>query len=369
MPIAPDSEELTIKANGATLGGWEEIHVVRGVERLPSAFYIRMTDKFPGQIGEVLPTPGAACQIYLTGDLILTGYVDVFDVRLAAGQHEVLLKGRSKPEDLVDSAINGDEIGGWTIVADTIGEAARKLAKPFKIDVSLPDGDFPIPPPNVFSIEIGATGAQLLEEMARTTGSLVWDDPQGRLVISAVGTGRANTALVQGQNIEFASAVHRIDNRFSDYLVFGAGYPDPGTPFKNALGHAVDPYLQNLGRHRTRIIPWEPDDQLDAAGVSYSNRRALWEASRRFGRGNLITIGVTGWRDGAGKLWMPNTVVNVNAPACKVNRDLVISEVAWERGPEKGTTATLTCMPKEGLQPQPFVVRLPVTGASEPAPH
>src|SRR6202162_4795465 len=199
MPIKPDDEELLIKVNGQTLGGWQEVHVVRGVERLPSAFYIRTTDRFPGQITDLTPSPGLACTIYLSNDLLLTGYIDVYDVTLDKGQHEIMLQGRSKCEDLVDSAIYGNEIGGWQLNVKTIGEAAKKNAAPFQIDVALPDGDFDIPGRQVFPINPGVTGSQMLEELARTTGSLVWDDPQGRLVISAVGTGRANTALVEGQ--------------------------------------------------------------------------------------------------------------------------------------------------------------------------
>src|ERR1700693_3862339 len=232
MPIRPDDEELFITVGGQKLGGWEECHVIRGVERLPSAFYIRTTDRFPGQITDLTPSPGSACTIYLSGDLILTGYIDVYDVRLDKGQHEILLKGRSKCEDLVDSAIYGNEIGGWQINVATIGEAAKKIAAPFKIDVSLPDGDFPIPPPGVFPINPGLTGSQLLEELSRTTGSLVWDDPQGRLVISGVGTGRANTALVEGANIAWASGGKRMDIRFSDYYVLGQGLPEVGGPHK-----------------------------------------------------------------------------------------------------------------------------------------
>src|SRR5262249_12884068 len=35
--IRPDDDELFILVSGRKLGGWTEVHVVRGVERLPSA--------------------------------------------------------------------------------------------------------------------------------------------------------------------------------------------------------------------------------------------------------------------------------------------------------------------------------------------
>jgi prophage tail gpP-like protein len=364
--IAPDAEELTIKTGGKTLGGWQEIHVVRGVERLPSAFYIRMTERFPGQLEEISATPGATCEISMSGDLLLTGYIDRYLPRIDKGQHSVLLMGRSKPEDLVDSSLFGEIIGGWNLQVSTLKEAAERISKPFGIEVSAPDGDFPLPPPQNFPINPGMTAGQLLEELARTTGSLVWDDPRGRLVISAVGTGRAGSALVEGTNVEAASLTLSMDGRFSDYIVIVLGQNFlTGTTFRNHLAHVVDPGVKALGRYRTRIIPWEAPDQ----DGSYSDNRALWEAARRFGRGNIVQVKVTGWRDGTGKLWAPNSVVRVKLPSCKVDRDLVISEVAWERGPEMGTTAQLTCMPKEGLVPQPLIIQLPVKGVNEAAPH
>jgi prophage tail gpP-like protein len=35
--IAPDSEELTIRAGGRVLGGWQEFEVSRSAEQLPTA--------------------------------------------------------------------------------------------------------------------------------------------------------------------------------------------------------------------------------------------------------------------------------------------------------------------------------------------
>lgn len=351
--ISPDAEELYIAVDNQKLGGWEEVHIVRGVERLPSAFYIRTTDRFPGQISSLAPKPGSTCKIYLTDDLILTGYVDVWDVRLTGTQHTILLSGRSKPEDLVDSSLNPNDFGGGALFeASTMGEAAKKIAKPFKIDVAGDAVDEKIPDPKRFPLNPGMTAGQLLEEIARTTGTLIWDDEEGRLIITKVGTGRSGSALVEGQNIESLHAVKRMDIRYSDYIVLGQDVK-PDTAFRNVRADRRDPEVVALKRYRSRVIPLEAPDQFQK---DYADRRADWEAGRRYGRANVITIGVTGWRDGRGDLWYPNNVVSIDSPSAKIKGDRVISEVTWERGPDRGTTATLTCMPREGLLPEPLII-------------
>lgn len=366
MPtINPDQEELTIAVAGRKIGGWLGISVSRGVEKLPSAFHLEMTDKFPGQVGQILPDPGMPCQVYLSGELIITGFIDISEMTLTAGLHRILLAGRSNTEDLVDSQVRWQDVGAADLTIKTLGEGAKRIAAPFKIDVSLPDGDFPIPPPNHFPIEPGYTAAQLIEEMARTANALMWDNERGELVLSAVGKKRASTALVEGQNAEVIHATRRMDNRFSDYWVIGQGYLT-GEPHQNFLGHAVDPGVKALGRYRVRLLHWESPDESDGA---YSNKRALWEANRRFGRGNIVTVRVTGWRQGDGRLWTPNELVRVTSPSAKLDRDMIVSEVAWERSAELGTTALLTCMPPEALQPQPLIIGPVVQGTTLPAPH
>src|SRR5260221_7482697 len=54
---------------------------------------------------------------------------------------------------------------------------------------------------------------------------------------------------------------------------------------------------------RLKVIPLElPTD------LGFQTQRAQWEANSRYGRGKLARVTVTGWRDGQGKLWKPNTV-------------------------------------------------------------
>ena len=63
-----------------------------------------------------------------------------------------------------------------------LNEAAKRLAKPFGIEVSAPDGDLPLDPKQPFIIEPGQTIYQMLEPMARTAEALLWDDENGRLI-------------------------------------------------------------------------------------------------------------------------------------------------------------------------------------------
>ncbi len=352
MPIRPDSEELTIKTAGRILGGWLGVRVSRGVERLPSGYVVSLTERYPGQIGQVATTPGSTCEVFLGADLILTGYVDKYAPGYSAGQHEVSLIGRSKTEDVVDCSVDVDAVGvnSWELKAATIGEAAKKIVKPLGITVTLPDGDAKLDPKYPFIMNPGMTCYQLIEEVAATVQMLVWDNEKGELVISKVGTKRAGTALVEGINIEAAAAGYSMDQRYNEIRVIGQIGSSQDTQthqlHTNSAGDAFDP---NVRAGRLLVIVTD----LLGPEAKWAQQRAKWEISRRYGRSRQIQVTVTGWRGQDGQLWTPNTIVAVNCPTLKMKQDLVIAECAWARGPQ-GTQTMMTLMPKEGLEPQLF---------------
>jgi prophage tail gpP-like protein len=197
--IAPASEELRINVNGQLLAGWQEFEVYRGVEELPSGFVISLTEKYP-KFDEIVPVPFQSCEVFLSDDKVLTGFVDIYEPSYNKSAHRVTIAGRSKTEDLVDCSVDVDALGAatgtWEIGPGTIGTAAKTICKPYSIDVVLPDDDPALPYP--FIVQPGMTCFQLLEEMARSVQMLIWDDAQGRLVISRVGKKRAASALVEG---------------------------------------------------------------------------------------------------------------------------------------------------------------------------
>jgi prophage tail gpP-like protein len=360
MPsIAPDSEDLTILTGGKRIGGWLGVRVSRGVERLPSGFSLELTELYPGHpVAEV--TPGSTCEVYLGSDKVLTGFVDVYEPRYAKEENRPRLMGRSKTEDLVDcSLISEGGVKSWEFKAATIGEAADRICEPFGITVAGDGRDAKLDPKQPFTLQPGMTCAQMLEEMAQNAQVLMWDDPDGRLLFSHVGTTRAGTALVEGMNVEIGHARLSMDQRYSDIWVLGQMQqppPGPDTLFHmDPLGKSKD---SGVTRHRPLLLIMDypgPDGK-------WAQDRADWQVARRRGRAQVVEITVTGWRDGDGKLWTPNTMVSVQCPTLKVKQDMVIAHVSWVRG-DLGTETVLTCMPKEGLSPAPFHFQPVVSGA------
>jgi prophage tail gpP-like protein len=125
----PNAEDLSIKSAGQTLGGWTMVRVSRSVEAYPSQFMVQLTERYPGQASKIVLTPGVSCTVSLGRDLVITGYIDRVMATISAAQHDVVIIGRSKTEDLVDSSIFGDEIGGWVFQATGMIDAATRLAK------------------------------------------------------------------------------------------------------------------------------------------------------------------------------------------------------------------------------------------------
>jgi prophage tail gpP-like protein len=353
MPRLPDDEELTIRTGGRTLGGWTRFSVTRGVELLPSTCEVSLTERSPTQVGAAVVAPFSECQVFLSEDKILTGYIDVYQPSYDKQHHEVQIACRSKTEDIVDCSVDIDKLGGWQIRDKMIGEAAKKLVAPYKIQALTPDGDEKLDPRFPVIVQPGMTVYQLIEEMARQTRMLVWDDADGNLVLtkgSAVGKKRAGSALVEGINVEVGAARISGDQRYQTVKVVSQFYwQDTAGPHASFEATATD---NQVPRARMLMVPIEvlgPDG-------TWLKQRAEWEVSRRLGRSRAVRIVVTGWRDGSDRLWQPNSLVSVQAPELKINEDLLISQCTWMRD-ETGTKTVLLCAPPAAFQPPPFTFK------------
>ena len=339
------ADDLTLVANGREIGGWQSIRVTRGIERMPSDFSVKMTERWPGEtLGyfDVIQA-GDAAVIHLGNDPVLTGYVDRFVPTYSAQQHSIMVSGRSKCQDLVDCSA---EWPGGQFANVTTHDLATKLATPYGISVILQTSDSYIVPQ--FNLCFGESAYEIIEYNCRYTALLAYDNPDGNLVLARAGTTQAASGFTEGVNVQQASMAYTMDQRFSDYQILRQSIDvlhdlgDGG----NLIWSIKDP---NVSRHRLKYIVSDGGVTTKDAAI----QRVEWEALRRYGRSMALHIKTDGWRDSAGVLYTPNTLVPLSLPGMKVIDQLwLIGEVTYTRD-EQGTTADLIIMPPSAFEPAP----------------
>ncbi len=352
------TDDLSLIVGGRQISGWTSIRVTRGIERVPSDFEIEMTELDPDGASSLVVQPGDACQVKLGNDLVITGYVDRFTPSIDSGRHSIRVVGRSKCADLVDCDAEwpGGQISGSSVLS-----IAQKLAAPYgkfsdgskpnPILVSTDVADLgPVIPQ--FNLNLGEKAFEIIERLCRLAALLAYDEPDGNLFLTRVGTTEAASGFKQGVNVQSASITYSIDQRYSEVLAFIQSldtFLDLGDD-GNLLATVTDP---NVARHRRKIVLAESGD----SGFEVAKKRADWEVARRSGRSRQLIVVTDGWRDSAGVLYTPNTLVPVEFPALKLPLSKwLISEVTYSRDNETGTTARLTIMPPDAFLPQPVVL-------------
>jgi prophage tail gpP-like protein len=347
---------LTITVGGVDFTGWMDISVTRGLEHFPSDFFISATEKLNGSPSTVILPPGAACQVKLGDDLVLTGWIDDYIPEIDKNNHTVAITGRSLCEDLHDCSALIQNYNQLNRVS--LPSIAQQLAAPFKINVkNLTGSDGPVIP--LFVSNFGETPFQIVDRIARWNGVgwLVYDDTDGSLVLNTVGNSKMNSGITEGINLERGSCAYSMADRFSEYdVVWQSVYTlsDGKAAEMGASvffhGKATD---ADVKRYRPLGIVSE-QTVSDHDGSDLSQSRADFEKNRRFGRSQILRATVDSWRDNTGKLWEINALITLNIPSLKlVNAQWLISEVTFRRDLTNGTTADLTCMPPSAFSIEP----------------
>lgn len=342
------TDDLYLMVRGREISGWEEIEVTLRCEGFPNSFQIGLSVRDPVHKGAVLAAAGDGCEVRLGDDLVISGYIDRDISSGDARGHNLKLVGRGKCCDLVDcSAVwpTGQMVNGNALTI------AQSLAQAYKLEVKLAAGASPGGEIVQRPLNYGETGASIVQSVAQNAGLLAYEDATGALVLATVGAEAAASGITYGLNVESWSIQSAMDQRYSDIVCCSFSMDVlaeiPGSDFYHTEN---DP---NVRRPRQLDIP--------LVGVAenahdFTIRKAKWELARRAGRGTIISATVDSWRDSAGNLWKPNTLVPVDLPGLRVtDTDLCLSEVTFRRSNE-GTHAEMLLMPKEAFSLEPIVL-------------
>lgn len=344
------SDDLTLTINGKVLSGWDSVRVTRSIEHLPSDFELSLMDYYPGSDEKQLVKAGDACVVKIGSDTVLTGYVDRWAPMISRARHAVRAVGRSKCADLVDCSAywKNNVISGATPL-----QIAQKLASPYGITVSS-DVTVNTTVPQ-FTLNWGETSQEVLDRVTRWAALLYYDKPDGSLYLTRVGTKQAASGVKQGQNIQDAAYESTMDERFSIYT----GVSMSVTPINEeggdeaydavALATASDPEAAAM-RYRNRTVIIESTMTANAQAKQCID----WEMNRRYGRSKRLRVTVDGWRDSAGNLWEPNTLIPISLPAFGLDDEMwLLGEVTYRKD-DQGTVAEMVLMPPAAFSVEPY---------------
>jgi prophage tail gpP-like protein len=354
------SDILTIVSNGKIISGWETITLTRSIEEFPSGCTVTLTEI--GQIDTPL-RKDFTCTVFLDNTLVITGYIDNVEREFDNDTHRVIINVRSICSSLHDWSAILKAFTPGTIAPNNVGEVllnsslngvnaqelAQRLASPYGITVDqlAPSFGGPI---QTFPINQGETPYQIIERVARWQGFLVYDNPEGHMVLNTVGNVRHASGFQQGQVKRFRSNFDG-RNQASDYIgLWSSVDPQADTaPGSNPHGFATD---SDVSRLKVLIVISEQS----IMGQAIAQRLIEYEKNRRWGRSQQVELTVKGWRDSAGELWTPNNIALVNLPAVQiVNQFWTISKVVYKQDVMSGTTTELILMPPEAFSIMPEV--------------
>ena len=347
-PIQPDV--VTLVVNGQSIVGWTDVRVTRRAEGIPNDFEVGLTASNPNGT-PIIAYAGQPCVLRIGKDVVITGYIDRDTNQGGAETHTLSIVGRGMCADLVDCAA---EWKGGQISGSSPLQVASKLAEPYGITVYQAPGlniDKPIPQ---FNLNYGETAQELIERVCTYNGYLYYEDENGNLVISLVGTTSAASGFFYGQNVQECTVQNGMDQRFSDYTCAQVSVDTMGDLGDGSLLYftAYDP---NVSRHRLMYLLTE-----NVSGAQpLCEMRALWEAARRGGRGTSVKVTADSWRDAGGTLWTPNTLAPVTLPGLRLPpaTQLVISEVTFIDNEERGKVADVVLMPSAAFAPAPIQIQ------------
>ncbi|MDK9356689.1 phage baseplate assembly protein [Lelliottia wanjuensis] len=345
--------DVTLRVNGKEFTGWMRVNISAGIDRIARSFDVEITRQWPrsGNLAELdLPVvEGDLVEVLIGTDKVMTGYVDATPLRYDASQISASVHGRSKTEDLIDCSAP-TQPGQFT--NRSLAQIVTTLAQPFGVNVvsNTPESSTL----TSFQIDYGETVEEALNRLLGLEQVLAFDDAEGALVLDTVGTKKAVTALVLGENIMNAGSQRDYSDRFSEITVTGqrAGSDDDYGATTNSKITAT---VNDAAVKRFRPLTIK---QCGNATLATCKARAQYEKAHREGQSLETTYTVQGWRQGNGQLWQPNQRVVVWDPVMGFNNtELVVAEVTWQLDDKSGFTTQMRIGPEAAYMPEPKLAK------------
>lgn len=332
---------VELKVDGSIYGGWKTARVTFGLDQIANSFELAVTDRWVGQDNTRPIRVGAACEVLVDGEVVITGYVDDNTPEYDANSHSISIAGRDATGDLVDcSAIH--KTGQW--VNAGLDKIVRDVCAPFGIKVIVDSSlgaKF-----DTFSIQEGEAAFECIDRACRMRAVMPTSDGKGNLIITRAKSGAPVAEVIQGENILYARGDFSLRERFSVYYIKGQDRgsddnEDEPETHTQVSATSADAFVK---RYRPLIVIAE-----DKGAHATFKQRAEWERNVRRGRSARATVRVNGWRNVSGALWRANTMVHLKSAFLGANADLLVVGGTYILDESQGMVTELSLAGREAF--------------------
>jgi prophage tail gpP-like protein len=328
------SDELRIRLKGREFAGFWDAKITRHLDSYGTIGFAAPFEPEHQEFRETFrPFEYAPVEAFIGDTRILSGRMVDIAPSMAPGARTVGVSGYAGPGLLTDTNLPASE---WPLEFNglTLDRIAERIAAPYGLQAVVEDGIADVGPAfRRVALEANESPQTFLAELARQRSFVLADDPSGALLIrrSVAVSSPAVARFVEGEPpLSEVSVQFNPREYFTEITALGGTRPGrsggPSTERNPFASDVVRPHI------------YQPDD-TETGDLGVAARAQL---GRMFGNAATYELPLPTWRDPAGDLWAPNTVVELHAPGAMVYRPtrLIVRSVTFE-GTPSSRTATL----------------------------
>jgi len=278
---------------------------------------------------------GAAVQVRVGSDAVMTGFIDEVDHAMSQRNHALTIAGRDAAALLVDCSAPIFVARDMTL-ADIVKTVVQPLGiSRVRVDVKTHSVHEKI------AIEPGDTAWDALIKACEANGVWPWCAPDGTLIVGGPDYDAPPVASLilrrdgKGNNVKQLRRRFSMARRYSDICVLGQAHGSLSvTGRHNLRSQVVDP---DVPLYRPKILI--AGDAPDAASVSRQAKKCL--ADGRLD-GLTLTAQVRGHRTSEGVLWTPGQRVHVQSEPHDIDGVYFLMARTFTGGRNTPSTTELT---------------------------
>ena len=327
---------INIEVNGTEYTNFTEAGVTIALDTLARDFSFSAAmpegEKFPLKGGD-------ACTVLVDGSTVLTGYIENVTGTYTAGQHSIVVSGRDKTADLIDSSIDVmDDIRAPV----TLKQIIEKVVSHIGADINVVDNANPEPfnkAEDIVSPQPGDNAFGFVEQYAQKRQVLLTGNANGDVVITNSESTPSDAVLQNAiadstNNIIRASWSYMTGSLFNKYVQKGQLDPvaldfGESTGAAGVVSQESETTDSDIRAGRQMVVV--ADKGFSQAQLQ---TRAEWSKKVRQARSVAYSCEAQGFQNSAKNLWGVNTVVAVFDEFADIDRHLLLNSIQFIYGPQ-----------------------------------